>query len=563
VTESENIANRHVDEMTLLLYVERQLDRERAQEVSVHTQTCTQCLTLLRALDRESRLLTRAMLEQDEALPARLAEFHAQVKKKMQWIWGLVFGLAVLGIYALYTGYIEPWEQQFEQAGFGGSNLLNLLIFQGAFWKGWQSMFTLLEVLALIVMAGFGIFAVRKYLRRGSALAVMFSSLGLLAVIGTPATAAESRKGDMVEVKKDEVLKNDVFLTGHQIRVEGTVDGDVYAFGQQLEVPGHVTGDVICFVQTARINGQVDGNVRSFTNNTTITGSVGKNITAFNDWLTLERSGKVGRNLMVFSSSVTVDGAIERDLLTFAHNVTVAGTIEGALRVRAESLTLSSSAVVEGRAEYKGTKPAIVDPGAKLGSPLEFTKFDHRAESRRTASYYVWQLIWAAAYVLFGLVLFWLMPDFFRESVVSADRLGAPAGLGVLVGFGVPIAAVIACVTVVGLFVGLSTFFLWYASLYFAQVIIGALVGEWILGHTTEPWPFLGRMVLGFLILRGIMTIPYLGVWLKWVIVFWGVGAISLTLYRRFQPAMAPNIPSVPMGPVGTPLPPNTTVSGV
>jgi len=77
---------KHIDEMTLLLYVERQLDRESAQEVSLHTQTCEKCLTLLRALDRESRLLTRAMLEQDEPLPARLAEFRLAVKKSMQWI---------------------------------------------------------------------------------------------------------------------------------------------------------------------------------------------------------------------------------------------------------------------------------------------------------------------------------------------------------------------------------------------------------------------------------------------------------------------------------------------
>ena len=99
---------KHIDEMTLLLYVERQLDRESAQEVSLHTQTCEKCLTLLRALDRESRLLTRAMLEQDEPLPARLAEFRLAVKKSMQWIWGVVFGLAVLGVYAFYSGYIEP-----------------------------------------------------------------------------------------------------------------------------------------------------------------------------------------------------------------------------------------------------------------------------------------------------------------------------------------------------------------------------------------------------------------------------------------------------------------------
>src|SRR5882757_5744881 len=93
----------HLDEMTLLLYVEGQLDRKRAQEVSAHTQDCATCRTLLRALERESRLLTRAMLEEDEPLPARLAQFQERARRSMQWIWGLVFGLAATGVYALYT----------------------------------------------------------------------------------------------------------------------------------------------------------------------------------------------------------------------------------------------------------------------------------------------------------------------------------------------------------------------------------------------------------------------------------------------------------------------------
>src|SRR5258707_2220845 len=80
----------HVDEMTLLLYAERQLDREAAQGVSLHTQTCTRCLTLLRALDRESRLLTRSMLEQDEALPARLCGLSVKVNIYMHTICGQV-----------------------------------------------------------------------------------------------------------------------------------------------------------------------------------------------------------------------------------------------------------------------------------------------------------------------------------------------------------------------------------------------------------------------------------------------------------------------------------------
>ena len=62
MSELENTPNKHFDEITLLLYVERQLDRDSAQEVSLHTQTCTSCLTLLHALDRESRLLAENAL---------------------------------------------------------------------------------------------------------------------------------------------------------------------------------------------------------------------------------------------------------------------------------------------------------------------------------------------------------------------------------------------------------------------------------------------------------------------------------------------------------------------
>src|SRR5206468_11511789 len=38
---------KHLDEMTLLLYIERQLDRARGLEVSAHTQECDTCRTVL------------------------------------------------------------------------------------------------------------------------------------------------------------------------------------------------------------------------------------------------------------------------------------------------------------------------------------------------------------------------------------------------------------------------------------------------------------------------------------------------------------------------------------
>jgi len=564
VSDAESTANKHLDEITLLMYVERQLDREAAQEVSLHTQTCTRCLTLLRVLDRESRLLTRSMLEEDEPIPARLAEFHEKVKRSMQWIWGVVFGLGVLGLYALYTEYIEPWEQKLEQAGFGGSNLLSLLVFQGAFWKGWQSMFTLVEFVALACVAGFGLLGVRRFLRRGTVLAVMFSSLGLLVSAVQPVSAQgvkiDMKDGASFEVKQDETWNKDLFFSGQRLKIAGTVDGDVYTFAQQVDVTGRITGDLICFAQSARVSGHVDGNIRAFTNNLTVTGEVGHSMTAFNETLNLESSGKVGHSLIAFSSSMTLDGNVGRDVRVFFAQGLVGGTIGGSFKSRGDALTITSGARIDGTSFFEGNKPADVASGAKLASPLEFKKTEHKYEKERSASYYVWRVIWAGAFVLFGLVLLSLMPLFSREATQNVENAGASFGLGVLVGFAVPIAAIIACFTVVGLFVGLSALFLWFASLYFAQIIVGAAVGQWILGRANETWGLIGRMAIGVVILRICMTVPYVGFWIKLGVIIWGIGAISLAIYRRLQPVVAPNIPSVPMAPSSMPLPPNTTV---
>jgi cytoskeletal protein CcmA (bactofilin family) len=556
-------ASEHLDEMTCLLYIERQLDRARGQEVSAHTQECAPCRTLLKALERESRLLTRSLLEEDEALPSRLAQFQERARRSMQWIWGIVVGLAATGVYALYSGYVAPWQQQLEQAGFGGTNLLGLLIFQGAFWKGWQSVMTLFEVLAVLTLAGFAMMIFRRRSRRGYILAILLASLISSAALAGPASATEFRKGQTTEtVTSDEVIHGDIYLTGERARVDGTVEGDVFVFAQSAEINGHVKGDVIAFAHTTRITGQVDGNIRAFNNTLTITGTVNKNVMAFAESVELDAAGKVGGSFTGFLNNPILDGQIGGDVLLFDNHTSINGKIAGSVQAKGESFSVGPKGEIGGHIKYEGNKEPEVSSQAKLASPVEFKKQVHTREY--TATSYLWQAIWAAALVLFGLVLFLLMPAFSHEAVANAERYGASFGLGVLVMFGVPIAAIITCVTVVGLFIGISTLFVWYAALYFAQVVVGGLVGQWLLGRTSEAWPVIGRMILGLLLLRVCTAVPHIGGWVKFAVILWGLGAISLAIYRRFQPLLTPGGSApVPAPYVPPPLPPNTTVGGI
>ncbi len=453
MSETKEQKLKHLDEMTCLLYLERQLDRARGLEVSAHTQDCETCRTLLRALERESRLLTRAMLEENEPLPSRLAQFQEKARRSMQWIWGLAFGLAATGAYALYTTYILPWQQQLEQAGFGGSNLLGLLIFQGAFWKGWQSMITLLEVLALVTVGGLGAMFLRRRIRRGSALALVFAGFCALLAAPSPASATETRKGDSIEVGPAETIKGDIYVFAHRARIEGTVEGDLFVFSSDVDVNGHVNGDVIAFAQSLRINGQVDGNVRTCSNNITIRGTVAKNVTTFDETVTLDSGGKIGGSLTVFTKSLSLDGRLGRDLMVFSEHADISGTIGGSVRAKGEELTISGRAEIQGPVQFEGDKPAEVSPQAKLASPVEFHKLEHKPRYMQ-GHYYVWRVIWTAAFILFGMVLVLLMPKFAEETVRAAELYAAPIGLGVLVFFGVPIAAIFACITIVGIPLG-------------------------------------------------------------------------------------------------------------
>jgi hypothetical protein len=540
----------HLDEITCLLYAERQLDRARAQAVSAHAQDCAACRTLLKALERESRLLTRAMLEADEPLPARLAEFQERARKSHQWISGLIFGLAATGVYALYTNFVEPWQTRLSEAGFGGTSLLSLLVFQGAFWKGWQSVITLLEVLAMLTVAGFGLVIFRRRLRRGSALALVLAGLCAALALPSPAGATEFRKGTTVEVRQDETIKGDIYLSGERIRIEGTVEGDVFVAGKDIDIDGHVTGDVISGCQAMRVRGRVDGNVRAAGNNGIISGSVGRSVTWFGDSVTVDTTGKVGETVSMFGGNLAVDGQVGRDILFFGHEVGVNGAVLGSIWERGDSLIIASTGQVGGRIQFKGDHEASVSSGAKLASPVEFTQRERKSEYS-TGHYYIWRIIWTAAFILLGLVLFLLLPKFASESVAAGERVGAPIGLGVLVFFGVPIAALLACVTVVGIPLGLLTLGLWFFAINCAELVVGTVVGNWIFGRTTDVWGQIGRMAAGFVLVRIVYTpiapLHVIGILVGLGIWMWGIGAISLALYKRLQPKVTGSSMGVPV----------------
>jgi cytoskeletal protein CcmA (bactofilin family) len=530
----------HFDEMTGLLYLENQLKPENAQTVRAHASECGECRDLLEALRRESLWLRESLEVEDESVPARL--LSAPEKGSAPWGWISALALSIGGAYTLWSGIIEPWRAQAAEAGFTQGNLLTMLFFSGAFWKGWDAMRSMVEFVTVATMCVLVIWLLRKHLGRSSMIAV--ATVGIFGMLAMPpmAGAAQVEHGQPnFELAAGTTVHTDLIVFADSTRIDGDVDGDVIAWSRDVTVNGHVKGDVIAFAQELRVNGTVGGNVRAFAQKVELNSTVARNVSAWVGDFDLNQSAHVDGTITLGTGDAVLDGTADGDLLAFGGHIAIQGLLESNALVHSGEMTIGPKAEVKGKLKYEGRKPPDVSPSAKFGTPMETVlKMEDSEGSKYSSPMYYWHQVlkWAAGFV-FGLALLLLAPGFFFDAA-SACRKYAPAlGFGVLLLFATPIAAVIVCVTIVGLGVGITAMLLWLIALYAAHVVVGLWLGETILGAGVGVGAALARLALGLLILRIVFMLPFVGGWVGLLVIIWGIGALALATRKTVQPHMA------------------------
>lgn len=538
----------HFDEMTAFLYLDGQLERAQASEVLVHTKDCADCRELLESLKKETLWLEQSLQEKDP-VPA---QFMAPARRaNVPWGWVTALGFAVAGTLTVWNGMIEPFEQQLNQAGFTGGNLMTMLFFSGAFWKGWSNVLSFFGFFAATMFAILMFVLLVRFWRRGATVSMVLASFFTIALLfATPQRANAAKvfrgtpKNPSYELPAGQTVNDNLIVFGESTRINGTVDGDVIAFSNAVEVTGHVTGDVISFAKEVRIDGQVDGNVRSGSSTLWLSGTVGKNVTSEGGTIEVDSKGRVGGEVIALGGTVELDGKASRGLMALTGDTIIDGQIDGDAHVRSNNLRIGSQATITGHTSYEGNHQAVVEPGANLASPIAFTL------RRRTPNYASWRywwhhaLFWGAAF-LFGLVLLLLTPGFFNDGLRSSRKFLPSLGFGALFMFATPIVAAIVCFTIVGIGVAITTLLFWLIALYAAQVFVATWLGEILLGHSLGTGALLGRLALGLAILHALELIPYhVGFLVKLVVLWWGLGAIAIALYGHLRRPTAIPVPA-------------------
>lgn len=528
----------HLDETTALIYLDGELETSRSNGIAEHAATCADCRNLLRALENETQWLRHSLTGEEEALP--MVRRVVPVRVSSHWAAFAALSFTGLGAATFWIGFADPWLERAAQAGFSGGSVLTAILFTAAFGEGWNLMPLSIEFVAVVALLISLLWLLRGRRRKFSMSLAAAAAFLCLFAFSSAGRAAELGQGHPnYALPAGEEIHTDLIVTGQNTQIDGEVDGDLIVFSRAISVNGHVRGDIIAFGQDILIDGPVDGNVRAFGQSIALNSTVAKNVMAWARSVNMGSKARVGGTMTLGSNNADLAGQISGQVLALSTVLELDGTLANGARVRGSSLIIGPNASVAGQIEYRGPRPADVSPMAKLSSPIRMAAYRRPRPRYLSPAYYWRQILFWGASVLFGFVLFEVAPKWFNETKRMSGNAGLSLGFGLLFFFAIPIAAILSCITIVGLGLGLTLLVLYSIALYAANIFIGAWLGDRLLGPgDAAGGAVIARVALGLAILRILRFVPILGGIIGFVVLLWGLGAIVLTLYQRMRPEL-------------------------
>lgn len=368
-----------------------------------------------------------------------------------------------------------------------------------------------------------------------------FIFIVLLFTLVPSVAAATFRSGDTVTFSAAEESNGALFISGSQVRIEGSVKGDLFCAGQDVDIIGTVEGDVLCAGQTVRIHGPVAGDVRVAGQMVSLKNSVAKNASLLGQTLYLEPQASVSGELGFLSQTFRMEGSIGSSVFGMGETAIIAGMVGKDATLYADRVQLSSTGNIQGNLTYTSQGAAELASGSVVQGRTSRQKPEQQATNaprfqinRTELGFRGFSFIMSS--VLFGglLLFFFKNPT---EQILSymKQEVGGSLLRGLLVLIVVPIALVILFVTIIGIplaLVGIVIFaLLYFIARSFTAIVIGSLLLEQ-LWEKQKDARVLG-LGLGVLVLWSVSFIPVIGGITSLLSLLYGVGGITSLVLRK------------------------------
>lgn len=346
------------------------------------------------------------------------------------------------------------------------------------------------------------------------------------------ALAFEFRSGDDVLIPAGTTIRDDLYVSGKHVRVEGTVLGDLVAAGGEVTVTGSVSQDLIVAGGDLDLKGPVGHSVRAAGGTVKLTGAVGKDVLLAGGNVTQDTGTRVAGDGAYAGGNVTVGGSV-RTARVAGGDITLRGRM-GRTDVYAGDVTVDPGTRIDGPLTYTSDATADIAAGAVItgGVTHHEQPVRHRPIPGPNWGWWIFLLI---ASLLSGAVLSFLLP---RAAERVANEVETEPFMALVVGFalvvGLPVALVFLMVTVVGLPLALTLLGLYMVCWHVAWLVAGLALGDAVLRRRTTFKSLFARLMAGLAfglpILMIVQVVPFIGWFIAFLAVCVGFGGIALAL---------------------------------
>jgi hypothetical protein len=240
--------------------------------------------------------------------------------------------------------------------------------------------------------------------------------------------------------------------------------------------------------------------------------------------------------LIVISNDTTIDGVINDTLVVVDGTTTINGRVDGEVVVVSGTLNLGPTAVVEDVNLYDSEMSR--DPAATISGDLnENAEVTWSWWDSAIFTFAIW--IGMTIVVLVAGLIFALLGgrQLLALSHTARTQIGQSVITALVLLVGLPLLAIAAFVTVVGIPFGLAIIFLVIPLLWFiGYIVIGAHLGGWLLsllGRADARNSIVWATLLGLLVLQLIGLIPFIGGFIAFLAGLYGAGVLIYHLIRR------------------------------
>ncbi|MCX7995115.1 MAG: hypothetical protein N3A65_05030 [candidate division WOR-3 bacterium] len=359
----------------------------------------------------------------------------------------------------------------------------------------------------------------------------------ILLLLMVPGNSLILKSGNDVCIgSEDTVIDDDIIALGRSINIKGTVNGDVFALGQMVDIKGKIDGSVITSGSEIKVQSSGIRSLIAFCGRLDLEGIFDHNLIFFGGELNTDSSFLIKKDLIAYGGEVDLEGAVKGKIKGSAGRFNIGGEIQKG-QIESDEVNIKSNAVVKGDLTVKGKKEPRIESGANITGRIKFEKAGEKSAAGKKGTGFVKILktVFFIGKIVIGIILIALFQKHFKKmNVILRDSTWKSLGSGFLTIIVLPVAIVITLATIIGIPVAIFGIFVFLTFVYLSSIIFATGFGEWLIKlikKEGEISPFVS-FIAGLVIVTLASMIPYLGFFIRLVVLFMGTGMIVILLRK-------------------------------